>query len=71
VNKLVALENFSLFDNKMRRYHSLTLERVNKVKKEMNISYNGFNGNVEKNVALLDTLNMTMFNDKENTLQYY
>ena len=31
--------------------------------KEMNISYNKFNGLVSKKLAMLDTLNMTMVND--------
>jgi hypothetical protein len=30
----------------------------------MNISYNMFNGLVSRNLAQLDTLNMTMINDK-------
>jgi hypothetical protein len=31
--------------------------------KEMNISYNKFNGLVTKKLAMLDTLNMTMVNE--------
>ena len=32
--------------------------------KEMNISYNMFNGFVSRNLAKLDTLNMTMINEQ-------
>ena len=39
------------------------LEKLNNLK-EMNISYNMFSGLVSKNLAQLDTLNMTMINDK-------
>lgn len=39
------------------------LEKLNNLK-EMNISYNMFSGLVSKNLAKLDTLNMTMINEK-------
>ena len=39
------------------------LEKLGNLK-EMNISYNMFNGLVSKNLSKLDTLNMTMVNDQ-------
>ena len=39
------------------------LEKLNNLK-EMNISYNMFSGLVSKNLAQLDTLNMTMINNE-------
>jgi hypothetical protein len=39
------------------------LEKLNHLK-EMNISYNKFNGLVSKNLSKLDTLNMTMINEQ-------
>jgi hypothetical protein len=41
----------------------LELEKLDNLK-EMNISYNMFNGLISRNLAILDTLNMTMLNDK-------
>ena len=63
VKKLVALENFSLFDNEMNGSVPFELEKLNNLK-EMNISYNKFRGFVSKDLAILDTLNMTMLNDE-------
>jgi hypothetical protein len=39
------------------------LEKLNKLK-EMNISYNLFNGPVSRNLSNLDSLNMTMINNE-------
>ena len=39
------------------------LEKLSNLK-EMNISYNMFSGLVSRNLAKLDTLNMTMINEK-------
>ena len=39
------------------------LEKLKNLK-EMNISYNMFNGFVSRNLAKLDTLNMTMINEQ-------
>jgi hypothetical protein len=39
------------------------LEKLNNLK-EMNISYNQFNGLVSKSLSKLDILNMTMINEK-------
>ena len=39
------------------------LEKLGKLK-EMNISYNMFNGLVSKNLSKLDALNMTMVNEQ-------
>jgi hypothetical protein len=39
------------------------LEKLNNLK-EMNISYNKFSGLISRKLAVLDTLNMTMLNDK-------
>ena len=55
------LENLSLFDNIMDGQVPLELDKLANLK-EMNISYNKFNGLVTKNMATLDTLNMTMIN---------
>ncbi|MFV8358486.1 Two component regulator three Y domain protein, partial [Flavobacterium sp. XS1P32] len=63
VQNLASLENLSLFDNKMNGQVPLELEKLDNLK-EMNISYNMFNGLISKNLAILDTLNMTMLNDK-------
>ena len=41
----------------------MELERLNNLK-EMNISFNKFYGFVSKDLAVLDTLNMTMLNDE-------
>jgi hypothetical protein len=43
------------------------LENLNNLK-EMNISYNKFKGLVSKNLAVLDTLNMTMLNEQGITV---
>jgi hypothetical protein len=60
---MASLENLSLFDNKMNGQVPLELEKLDNLK-EMNISYNMFNGLISRNLAILDTLNMTMLNDK-------
>ena len=39
------------------------LEKLEKLK-EMNISYNQFSGLISRRLAVLDTLNMTMLNEK-------
>ena len=41
----------------------IDLEKLGNLK-EMNISYNMFNGLVSRNLAKLDTLNMTMVNEQ-------
>jgi Leucine-rich repeat (LRR) protein len=58
-----SLENLSLFDNNLEGQVPLEIEKLRNLK-EMNISYNMFSGLVSKNLASLDTLNMTMLNDK-------
>ena len=63
VVNMTSLENLSLFDNKMIGQIPFELEKLDKLK-EMNISYNMFNGLTSRNLAVLDTLNMTMINDK-------
>ena len=57
------LENLSLFDNAMNGQVPLELENLSNLK-EMNISYNMFNGLVSKNLSKLDALNMTMINEQ-------
>jgi hypothetical protein len=64
---MTALENLSLFDNKMIGQVPFELENLNNLK-EMNISYNKFNGLVSKDLAVLDTLNMTMLNEQGITV---
>ena len=41
----------------------LELERLKNLK-EMNLSYNKFEGFVSRDLAILDTFNMTMLNDE-------
>ncbi|MNG20978.1 hypothetical protein D3C84_1052890 [compost metagenome] len=60
---MTQLTNLSLFENNFAGQVPLALEKLNGLK-EMNISYNKFNGLVTKKLAMLDTLNMTMINDK-------
>jgi hypothetical protein len=55
------LENLSLFENQMEGQVPFDLENN---LKEMNISYNKFSGLISRKLAVLDTLNMTMLNDK-------
>jgi hypothetical protein len=57
------LENLSLFENQMEGQVLFDLEKLNNLK-EMNISYNKFSGLISRKLAVLDTLNMTMLNDK-------
>ena len=57
------METLSLFENKMDGQVPFDLEKLKNLK-EMNISYNMFNGFVTKNLAKLDTLNMTMVNEQ-------
>jgi hypothetical protein len=45
----MASENLSLFDNKMNGQVPLELEKLNNLK-EMNISYNMFNGLISRNL---------------------
>jgi Leucine-rich repeat (LRR) protein len=63
VSKLSKLENLSLFENNLDGQVPFDLEKLNNLK-EMNISYNMFSGLVSRKLAVLDTLNMTMVNDK-------
>jgi hypothetical protein len=63
VANLTSLENLSLFENKMDGQVPFDLEKLHNLK-EMNISYNMFNGLVSRNLAKLDTLNMTMINEQ-------
>jgi UDP-galactopyranose mutase len=63
VANLSHLENLSLFENNMDGQVPFDLEKLNNLK-EMNISYNMFSGLVSRNLSQLDTLNMTMINDK-------
>lgn len=60
-----ALQNLSLFDNSFEGEIPKGLEKLHNLS-EMNLSYNKFKGTVSKNLALLDPLNMTMF-DEEGT----
>ena len=52
-----------MFENKFEGQVPFELEKLNQLK-EMNISYNMFSGLTSRKLAVLDTLNMTMFNDK-------
>ena len=63
IANLTQLEVFSLFDNNMEGQIPWDLEKLSKLK-EMNISYNMFNGPVSKNLSILDSLNMTMLNQE-------
>jgi phage portal protein BeeE len=60
---MASLENLSLFENNMVGQVPFSLEKLKNLK-EMNISYNKFNGLVSRNLAQLDMMNMTMINDK-------
>jgi len=60
---MTSLENLSLFENNMDGQVPFDLEKLSNLK-EMNISYNMFSGLVSRNLAKLDTLNMTMINEK-------
>ena len=57
-----ALQNLSLFDNSFEGEIPKGLEKLHNLS-EMNLSYNKFKGTVSKNLALLDPLNMTMFDE--------
>jgi Leucine-rich repeat (LRR) protein len=63
VSNLSSLETLSLFENKMDGQIPFDLEKLGNLK-EMNISYNMFNGLVSKNLSKLDALNMTMINEQ-------
>ncbi len=63
IANLTELTNFSLFENNFTGQVPLSIENLNNLK-EMNISYNKFSGLVSRKLAMLDTLNMTMINDK-------
>ena len=60
-----SLENLSLFDNKFTGEIPKDLENLQHLS-EMNLSYNQFEGTVSKKIALLDSLNMTMFDKDGN-----
>ena len=59
------LENLSLFDNNFEGEIPKELENL-KYLSEMNLSYNKFKGSVSKKLTLLDSLNMTMFDENRN-----
>jgi hypothetical protein len=59
-----------LFENKLDGQVPFDLEKLNNLK-EMNISYNMFSGLVSRKLAVLDTLNMTMVNDKSSCVNGY
>jgi len=60
-----ALQNISLFDNNFNGEIPKELEKLPNLT-EMNLSYNKFNGSISKNLALMDPLNMTMFDENGN-----
>jgi hypothetical protein len=59
------LQNLSLFNNGFEGEIPQGLEKLHNLS-EMNLSYNKFAGGVSKNLALLDALNMTMFDENGN-----
>ena len=61
----VSLENLSLFDNGFEGEIPKGLNKLHKLT-EMNLSYNNFKGTISRNLALLDALNMTMFDESGN-----
>ena len=63
VANLSSLENLSLFENNLDGQVPFDLEKLRNLK-EMNISYNKFNGLVSRHLAQLDMLNMTMINEQ-------
>jgi len=60
-----ALQNLSLFDNNFEGEIPNGLGKLYNLA-ELNLSYNKFKGTVSKNLALLDALNMTMFDENDN-----
>ncbi|WP_244307341.1 leucine-rich repeat domain-containing protein [Flavobacterium fluviatile] len=60
-----SLENLSLFYNNFEGKIPDELENLNHLS-EMNLSYNKFKGSVSKKLTLLDSLNMTMFDENGN-----
>lgn len=60
-----ALQNLSLFDNNFEGEIPKELEKLHNLA-EMNLSYNKFKGTVSKNLAVLDPLNLTMFDEEGN-----
>jgi len=65
IRNLNSLENFSLFDNNFGGEIPKDLENLHHLS-EMNLSYNQFESTVSKKIALLDALNMTMFDKDGN-----
>ena len=62
---LNALQNLSLFNNSFDGEIPEELEKLKNLS-EMNLSYNKFKGAVSKKLTLLDSLNMTMFDEDGN-----
>jgi hypothetical protein len=60
-----SLENLSLFDNNFKGEIPKELENLTHLS-EMNLSYNKFKGSVSKRLTVLDSLNMTMFDENGN-----
>lgn len=60
-----SLENLSLFDNNFEGKIPDELEKLNHLS-EMNLSYNKFKGSVSKRLTVLDSLNMTMYDENGN-----
>lgn len=60
-----ALQNLSFFDNNFEGEIPKELEKLHNLS-ELNLSYNKFKGTVSKSLALLDPLNMTMFDEDGN-----
>ena len=52
-----------MFENNLDGQVPFDLEKLSNLK-EMNISYNMFSGLVSRKLAVLDTLNLTMVNDR-------
>ncbi|MBS7252454.1 leucine-rich repeat domain-containing protein [Flavobacterium branchiicola] len=65
VENFKALQNFSLFDNRFEGEIPAELEKLHNLS-EMNLSYNKFKGSVSKSLTILDSLNMTMFDENGN-----
>ncbi len=65
VENFHALKNFSLFDNSFEGEIPAGIEKLRNLS-EMNLSYNKFKGSVSKELILMDSLNMTMFDENGN-----
>jgi hypothetical protein len=63
VANLTSLENLGLFENNLDGQVPFDLEKISGLK-ELNLSYNKFNGLVSRQLAQLDTMHMTMINDE-------